>query len=115
MLLPFFYIGKQPLIISRSGASGDYPGCTSIAYENAVKGGANYIDCPIQITKDGVAICRESPDLLTNTDVSLHPDFFPGRVSSIPVLQPPKGIYTFNLTLEEIKTLKGMCMESFPE
>jgi glycerophosphoryl diester phosphodiesterase len=72
-----------------------------------VKGGADYIDCPVQFTKDGVAICRESPDLLTNTDISLHSEFFPGRISTIPQLQPAKGIYTFNLTLQEIKTLKG--------
>ena len=102
-----FNTGKQPLIISHSGASGDYPGCTNLAYDSAVKGGANFIDCPIQMTQDGEPICRGSPNLLTNTDIATNSDLST-RVSSIPQLKPPKGIYTFNLTLKEIQGLKGI-------
>ena len=42
----------KPLIISHNGASGDYPGCTDIAYQAAIRDGADYIDCSVQITKD---------------------------------------------------------------
>ena len=102
-----FNTGKQPLIISHSGASGDYPGCTRLAYDGAVNGGANFIDCPIQMTQDGVPICRGSPNLLSNTDIAANSDLS-SRVSSIPQLKPPKGVYTFNLTMTEIQSLKGI-------
>ena len=102
-----FNTGNQPLIISHSGASGDYPGCTRLAYDGAVKGGANFIDCPIQMTQDGEPICRGSPNLLSNTDITSN-SVLSSRVSSIPQLNPPKGIYSFNLTLKEIQTLNGI-------
>ena len=72
-----------------------------------MKGGANFIDCPIQMTQDGVPICRGSPNLLSNTDIAANSDLST-RVSSVPQLNPPKGIYTFNLTLAEIQSLKGI-------
>lgn len=97
----------KPLVLSHNGASGDYPGCTLLAYQGAVDSGASYIDCPIQITKDGIPICRESPDLMTNTDISQHPEFFPALQSAFPALQDTKGIFTFNMTREEISTLNA--------
>ena len=103
----FFNTGKKPLIISHSGANGDYPGCTRLAYDGAVKGGANFIDCPIQMTQDGVPICRGSPNLQTNTDITFNSDLN-ARTSSFSQLNPSTGVYTFNLTLAEIRTLKGI-------
>lgn len=97
-----------PIIVSHNGASGDYPGCTQLAYEGAIKDGADYIDCPIQMTKDGVPICRESPDLLISTDVSLHSEFFPSRQSSITQFQESKGVFSINMTWSEINNLKAV-------
>nr|XP_029118533.1 glycerophosphodiester phosphodiesterase GDPDL4 isoform X2 [Elaeis guineensis] len=57
----------RPLIISHNGASGDYPDCTDLAYQKAVKDGADVIDCPVQVTKDGILICMSSIDLLSDT------------------------------------------------
>lgn len=98
--------GTKPFIISHNGASGDYPGCTLLAYEGAVAGGASHIDCPVQMTQDGVAICRESPNLLTNTDVSTHSNWM-SRTSSIPQLQAKVGLFSINMTWAEIQSLKA--------
>nr|GEZ71372.1 glycerophosphodiester phosphodiesterase GDPDL3-like [Tanacetum cinerariifolium] len=35
----------KPLIISYEGASGDYHGCTDLAYQKHVSGGVDIIDC----------------------------------------------------------------------
>uniref|UniRef100_A0A0E0LWL1 glycerophosphodiester phosphodiesterase n=1 Tax=Oryza punctata TaxID=4537 RepID=A0A0E0LWL1_ORYPU len=94
----------SPLIISHNGASGDYPDCTDIAYENAVRDGADVIDCSIQITKDGIPICMSSIDLLTSTDVQQAK--FCSLLSVIPEIQTKKGIFTFNLTWDDINILR---------
>eukprot|EP00250_Pteridium_aquilinum_P021167 c25048_g2_i1 orf=259-2700(-) len=99
--------GTMPFVISHNGDSGDYPGCTLLAYNGAVRGGASYIDCPVQMTSDGVAICRESPNLLTNTDVAQHSDLM-SRLTLISQLQSTKGLYSFNLTWAEIQGLNAM-------
>ncbi|KAI5078458.1 hypothetical protein GOP47_0006129 [Adiantum capillus-veneris] len=99
--------GTKPFIISHNGDSGNYPGCTLLSYQSAVSGGASHIDCPIQMTQDGVPICRESPNLAPNTDVSTHSNLS-SRISLIPQLQDAKGIFSINLTWAEIKTLKAL-------
>uniref|UniRef100_A0A0E0LWN1 glycerophosphodiester phosphodiesterase n=1 Tax=Oryza punctata TaxID=4537 RepID=A0A0E0LWN1_ORYPU len=94
----------SPLIISHNGASGDYPDCTDIAYENAVRDGADVIDCSIQMTKDGIPICMSSTDLLTITDIQQSK--FSSLLSVIPEIQTIKGIFTFNLTWDDINILR---------
>ncbi|XP_076894824.1 glycerophosphodiester phosphodiesterase GDPDL3-like [Bidens hawaiensis] len=93
----------KPLIISYEGASGDYPGCTDLAYEKAVNDGADIIDCPIQITSDGIPICLGSINLLDRTNVA-QSEFT--NFITIPELQSGAGIFTFSLTWDQIKTLQ---------
>uniref|UniRef100_A0A0D3H5J1 glycerophosphodiester phosphodiesterase n=1 Tax=Oryza barthii TaxID=65489 RepID=A0A0D3H5J1_9ORYZ len=100
----------NPLIISHNGGSGDYPGCTDLAYENAVRDGADVIDCSIQMTKDGIPICMSSIDLLATTDVQQSK--FCSLLSVIPEIQTKRGIFTFNLTWDEINILRPKI--SFP-
>ncbi|KAI3898047.1 hypothetical protein MKX03_006738 [Papaver bracteatum] len=59
-------IGKT-LVISHNGASGVFPPCTDLAYQQAVDDGADIIDCSVQITKDGIAFCADSADLTGST------------------------------------------------
>ncbi|RZC89868.1 hypothetical protein C5167_035863 [Papaver somniferum] len=93
-----------PKVISHNGASGMFPGCTDLAYSKAITDGANYIDCPVQMTKDGVPVCLSSINLLDGTDVAQSA--FGSLSVIIPEIQGNPGIFTFNLTWEEIKTLK---------
>ncbi|KAI3870561.1 hypothetical protein MKX03_022754 [Papaver bracteatum] len=95
---------ETPKVISHNGASGMFPGCTDLAYSQAITDGANYIDCPVQMTKDGIPVCLSSINLLDGTDVAQSA--FGSLSVIIPEIQGNPGIFTFNLTWEEIKTLK---------
>ncbi|KAD3067185.1 hypothetical protein R6Q59_018720 [Mikania micrantha] len=95
----------KPLIISYEGASGDYPGCTDLAYQKAVADGADIIDCPVQITSDGIPICLGSINLLDRTNVAQSG--FTNLTTPISELQSTAGIFTFSLTWDQIqKSLK---------
>ncbi|KAM0883602.1 hypothetical protein ACQ4PT_031514 [Festuca glaucescens] len=96
-----------PLVISHNGASGDYPDCTDLAYHKAVIDGADVIDCAVQVTKDGIPICMSSIDL---KDVStVVTSQFASLAVVIEDIKPVAGVYTFNLTWEDIaNNLKPM-------
>jgi len=97
---------ENPIIISHNGASGDYPGSTDMAYKAAIRDGADYIDCSVQITKDGVPFCRESPNLLNGTTITSNSEFYPSRSTTVQGIgSTGAGIFTFDLTWKEIQTL----------
>ncbi|GLU23860.1 hypothetical protein SLE2022_398360 [Rubroshorea leprosula] len=106
----FAHLGKNAskqadlLIITKYGASGDYPGCTDLAYSKAIVDGADVIDCPVQMTKDGIPICLQSIDLFDSTNVVQSN--FSNLATTIPEIQAGIGIFTFRLTWSEIQTLK---------
>lgn len=103
----------KPLIISHNGASGDFPGCTDLAYQSAIQDGADYIDCSVQMTKDGVPICREDPNLLESTNVLSDSSFYPARQRTVSDIQDSNGIFTFDLTWKEIQGLKPQINSPF--
>ncbi|KAL5211372.1 hypothetical protein ABZP36_022219 [Zizania latifolia] len=95
----------KPLVISHNGASGDYPDCTDLAYQKAVADGAEVIDCPVQVTKDGIPICMSSIDLGDVTTVATSQ--FASQTTIIQDIKGAPGFYSFNLTWEDIvKNLK---------
>ncbi|XP_022750227.1 glycerophosphodiester phosphodiesterase GDPDL6-like [Durio zibethinus] len=100
----------KALIMTHNGASGMYPGCTDLAYEQAVNDGADIIDCSVQMSKDGVVFCLDSADL--TGDTTAMPTFM-SRSSSIPEVQKDKGIFSFDLTWSEIQTLKPQLVSPF--
>jgi len=65
--------------------------------------GADIIDCSVQMSKDGVAFCLDTADLLGDTNAITS---FMSRSSSVPEIQPNNGIFSFDLTWSEIQTLK---------
>ncbi|KAI3820481.1 hypothetical protein L1987_08029 [Smallanthus sonchifolius] len=101
----------KPLIITSEGASGDYPGCTDLAYRKAVSDGADIIDCPVQITSDGTPICLGSINLLDRTTVAQAG--FNNITSNIPELQEGPGIYTFSLTWSQIQSLRPAMFNTY--
>ena len=94
---------NHALVITHNGASGDYPGCTDLAYQKAVDDGADVIDCSVQMSKDGIAFCHDSADLTTSTTAMTT---FMSRATSVPEIQPTNGIFSFDLTWAEIQSLK---------
>jgi glycerophosphoryl diester phosphodiesterase len=101
LIVVVFYTG-EPLVISHNGASGDYPDCTDLAYHSAINDGADVIDCPVQVTSDGVLICMSSINLLDTTNV--QGTTFGSRSSVVSEIQPTPGIFTFNLTWDDINS-----------
>ncbi|KAH7546818.1 hypothetical protein FEM48_Zijuj01G0241400 [Ziziphus jujuba var. spinosa] len=97
------HVSAKPLVISQYGASGDYPSCTNLAYENAIADGVDVIDCPVQMSKDGTPFCFSSINLIDSTTVAQSP--FSSRTRSIPQIKAGTGIFTFSLTWDEIQTL----------
>ncbi|KAI3775373.1 hypothetical protein L1987_49946 [Smallanthus sonchifolius] len=98
------------LVISHNGASIDYPGCTDLAYKKAISDGADIIDCNVQMTKDGVTFCLESVDLLGKTNAAMA---FMDRSTTIPGIQPKSGVFTFDVTWTEIKSVKPLIQNPF--
>ncbi|CAH8261199.1 unnamed protein product, partial [Arabidopsis lyrata] len=92
-------------IISKNGASGDFPGCTDLAYQRAATDGADILDCNVQMSKDKIPFCMSSIDLINSTNV-IETSF--RNLSSVASeIQPQRsGIYTFSLTMSQIQTLK---------
>ncbi|KAK9947372.1 hypothetical protein M0R45_003001 [Rubus argutus] len=103
------YIGS-PLIISRNGASGNYPGCTDLAYQRAVDDGTDIIDCSVQMSNDGVAFCLDRIDLNSGTNALSQ---FMTRSETIPELQPEAGVFSFHLSWSEIQSLKPQLQSPF--
>ncbi|XP_061365835.1 glycerophosphodiester phosphodiesterase GDPDL7-like [Gastrolobium bilobum] len=93
----------QALIIGNNGASGVYPGSTDLAYQQAIDDGADIIDCSVQMTKDGIAFCSNTADLIGDTTAMTK---FMSRTSNVPEVQPKSGIFSFDLTWNEIQTLQ---------
>lgn len=102
-LLHIFHAKVESLVITKYGASGDYPACTDLAYKKAKLDGADVLDCPVQMSSDGIPFCSSSIDLLESTTVA--DTKFKSRVTTIPEIKYGSGIYTFSLTWNEIKTL----------
>lgn len=106
MICSFFHIFHDivdTLVITKYGASGDNPACTDLAYNQAKSDGADVLDCPVQMSKDGIPFCLSSIDLLESTTVA--DTQFKNRATTILEIKFRSGIYTFSLTWDEIKTL----------
>ncbi|KAL1197346.1 Glycerophosphodiester phosphodiesterase GDPDL5 [Cardamine amara subsp. amara] len=91
-------------IISKDGASGDFPGCTDLAYEKAARDGVDILDCNVQISKDKIPFCLSSINLMNSTNVI--ETSFRNLSSLASEIQQQSGIYTFSLTMSQIQTLK---------
>ncbi|KAL0013559.1 hypothetical protein SO802_000628 [Lithocarpus litseifolius] len=102
----------NPLIITKNGASGIYPGATDLAYQQAVNDGADIIDCSVQMSKDGVAFCLDSADLMGATTVITS---FISRSTVVQEIQPNAGVFSFDLTWSEIQTLKPQIATVFKD
>lgn len=102
MLKICHFFPVNPLVISYNGASGNYPGSTDLAYNNAILDGADILDCSVQMTKDGVPICLGSINLINSTTVAQTE--FNSFLKSVPELGG-NGIYTFDLGWTDIQGL----------
>ncbi|KAL2316691.1 hypothetical protein Fmac_030567 [Flemingia macrophylla] len=93
----------KTLIFSKYGASGDYPACTDSAYNKAISDGVDVLDCPVQLSKDGIPFCLNSIDLIEGTTVAQSS--FSNLAMIVPEIKASSGIYAFNLSWTDIKDL----------
>uniref|UniRef100_A0ACD5TEF4 Uncharacterized protein n=1 Tax=Avena sativa TaxID=4498 RepID=A0ACD5TEF4_AVESA len=104
--------GGRPLIITHNGASGVFSGSTDLAYQQAVKDGADIIDCWVRMSKDGVTFCQGSLDLNGSTTAATS---FGGKMTIVNEIQNKSGIFSFDLSWNEIQTLKPNLIGPFSE
>ncbi|XP_054797527.1 glycerophosphodiester phosphodiesterase GDPDL4-like [Prosopis cineraria] len=90
-------------VISKYGASGDYPPCTDMAYNKAISDGVDVLDCPVQLSQDGVPFCLSSIDLIESSTVAQSS--FSRLATSIPEIKSGSGIFSFSLKSADISTL----------
>ncbi|RLM55588.1 hypothetical protein C2845_PM10G16940 [Panicum miliaceum] len=93
----------RPPIITHNGASGIFPGASDLAYRQAVEDGTDIIDCSVQMSKDAVPFCMDSPDLTKGTTAAT---MFTTKVANVNEIQNGSGIFSFDLSWSEIQTLK---------
>ncbi|KAH7861502.1 hypothetical protein Vadar_026995 [Vaccinium darrowii] len=93
----------KPLVISSNGSSGDYPGCTDLAYYGAISHGVDVLGCPVQMSGDGIPFCLGSINLIDSTTVAQSE--FSNLTASSPELGVVNGIFTFSLKWRQILSL----------
>ncbi|KAL5548521.1 hypothetical protein UlMin_003752 [Ulmus minor] len=113
----FAHVGKNakvqptPLVISKNGASGDYAGCTDLAYRKAIEDKVDVLDCNVQISKDGIPFCLSNINLIDSTTVIRTS--YGNRSTSAPEIRSGTGIYSFSLTWSEIQTLRPVLQSPY--
>ncbi|KAL6888393.1 hypothetical protein ACP4OV_009419 [Aristida adscensionis] len=102
----------RPQIITNNGASGVFAGSTDLAYQEAIKDGADVIDCAVQMSKDGTAFCMPSPDLTAGSTAAAT---FMSKSSTVKEIQNKSGIFSFDLSWSEIQTLRPDLVAPFAQ
>src|SRR5216117_769766 len=100
-------IRVRPIVIGHRGAWGYRPEHTSDGYRLAFRLGADVVKPDVVITRDGVLISRNSPELSSTTDVASHPEFAARRTTKMLDGVATTGWFAEDFTLREIKTLRA--------
>ncbi|GMH45298.1 hypothetical protein BSKO_13255 [Bryopsis sp. KO-2023] len=101
----------RPYNIGHRGASGELPEHTKEAYALAIHHGADFIECDVVVTKDKHLICRHEPNLSLSTDAD---EKFPEKRGRYTIDgEELDGVFSVDLTLEEIRSLTANHQEKF--
>jgi len=98
---------RRPLVIAHRGAWGYRPEHTSEGYRLAFRLGADLVKPDAVLTRDGVLIDRNSPELSIATDITSHPEFAARKTTKVLDGVPTTGWFAEDFTLAEIKTLRA--------
>ena len=87
-------------IYAHRGASHDFPEMTMVAYENAVKQGADGFECDLRLTKDGVAVLWHDADLKrrANNAAVVHESTYAQLVAIYPQIVTLDQFIDFGMT-----------------
>ena len=100
--------GNPPLVIGHRGFSGMYPDHTLMSYLNAIEAGADFIEPDLEVTKDGILVCRHEPMLSGTTDVKDRPEFASKKTTRNVDGVDYEDWFTCDFTLAELRTLKAI-------
>jgi glycerophosphoryl diester phosphodiesterase len=78
-----------------------------MAYREAIRQGADFIEPDLVMTKDGVLVCRHECEIGETTDVSEHAAFADRRTTKTIDGQSFEGWFAEDFTLSELKTLRA--------
>jgi glycerophosphoryl diester phosphodiesterase len=98
---------SPPIVIGHRGSSGTRPEHTLASYEQAILGGADFIEPDLVLTRDNVFVARHENDITDTTDVSAHPEFAARKTSKTIDGDKHVGWFTEDFTLAELKTLRA--------
>jgi glycerophosphoryl diester phosphodiesterase len=103
---PFY---RTDFSIGHRGAALQFPEHTKESYDAGARMGAGIVECDTTFTKDGKLVCRHSDcDLHTTTNIVATPLHDKCEVKwTGPNQSPAPKCCTWNLTLEEFKSLSG--------
>lgn len=114
--------GQAPVVVGHRGSSGTRPEHTLAAYQEAIAGGADFIEPDLVVTKDGVLVARHEPIIAmldkplseggkvleATADVATRPEFASRarvkKLDGVDVL----GFWVEDFTLAELKTLRAV-------
>ena len=87
-------------IYAHRGASHDFPEMTMVAYENAVKQGADGFECDLRLTNDGVAVLWHDADLKrrANNAAVVHESTYAQLVAIYPQIVTLDQFIDFGIT-----------------
>ncbi|KAI3825625.1 hypothetical protein L1987_07141 [Smallanthus sonchifolius] len=103
----------RPFNVAHRGSNGELPEETGPAYLRAIEEGTDFIETDILASKDGVLMCHHDVTLDNTTDIAEHKEFT-NRVKTYEVEGENKtGLFIFDFTLKELKTLGAKQSLSF--
>lgn len=70
----------------------------------AIEDGVDVLDCPVQLSKDGIPFCLSSINLIDSTTAAQSE--FSNLTSSVPEIKSGTGIFAFDLTWSDIQKLR---------
>ncbi len=87
-------------IYAHRGASHDFPEMTMVAYESAVKQGADGFECDLRLTKDGIAVLWHDADLKrrANNAAVVHESTYAQLVAIYPQIVTLDQFIDFGIT-----------------
>ncbi|WP_433251337.1 glycerophosphodiester phosphodiesterase family protein [Streptosporangium sp. CA-135522] len=97
----------MPIVVAHRGASAFRPEHTLLAYETAIRLGADYIEPDLVSTKDHVLVSRHENELSATTDIAAHSEFAGRKTTKVINGGRVTGWFTEDFTLDELRTLRA--------
>lgn len=103
----------RPFNVAHRGSNGELPEETGPSYLRAIEEGTDFIETDILASKDGVLMCHHDVILDDTTDVLDHKEFLDRKRTYEVERANMTGLFIFDFTLEELKTLRAKQRYSF--